>query len=497
MKALVVARAIGLASLVTAQSPPAPYKTVPAQRQLDWFRTEYYAFVHFGPNTFTNQEWGTNQPNPDVFNPTSLDTDQWAQAFKNAGMNGMILTAKHHDGMCLWNTSQTTYKVANSKWAKQRQAQGLDSDVVRMAAASSKKYGIKFGVYLSPWDINRDPSMGKSGLKGTMYDLPQIFGKAAYNDYYTAQLTELVTMTLPDGSKVDLFEVWLDGASGSSTNMNFDRVRYRDTLRAHQDGAVMWGDNGPDVRYMGNENGVAPSTCWHTFDLSADQPKAADQGSHNGPGVRDAKYFAPAEANSKIRPGWFWHANESPTSGSDLFNRWLQGPGHSTTMLLDIPPTSGGVIDSKDIAALASFKSLRDAFLNATLIRPGLNATASGVRSNNNTAFGPANAIDGNVNTYWTMDDASTTGWLQVDLGKTAKVNGLYVQEHIALGQRIGGWAVEALVSGSWKQLVAGTSMGYKRIEKLANPVSTSSVRLRITQSNAVPLVQNFQVLGS
>jgi alpha-L-fucosidase len=497
MRALKIASILGLISLVKTQSPPAAYKTIPSQRQLDWFRTEYYAFVHFGPNTFTDQEWGTNQPNPDVFNPTALDTDQWAQAYKNAGMKGMILTAKHHDGMCLWNTSQTTYKVANSKWAKQRQAQGLDSDVVRMAAASCKKYGIKFAIYLSPWDINRDPAMSKSGLKGTIYDLPQIFGTSAYNDYYTAQLTELVTMKLPDNSTVDLFEVWLDGASGSSTVMNFNRTRYRDTLRSHQDGAVMWGDNGPDVRYMGNENGIAPSTCWHTFDLAADDPKASNQGDHNGAGVRDAKYFTPAEANSKIRPGWFWHASESPTSGSDLFSRWLQGPGHSTTMLLDVPPTTAGVIDSKDIAALASFKSLRETFLNATLITPSLNATASSVRGNNYTAFGAVNAIDGNFNTYWTMNDSITTGSLQVDLGKTAQVNGLYVQEHIALGQRIGGWAVDALVSGSWKQLVSGTSMGYKRIEKLSSPVSTSSVRLRITQSNAVPLIQNFQVLGS
>lgn len=497
MKALTMAGILGLAALTMTQSPPVVYKAIPAQRQLDWFRTEYYAFVHFGPNTFTNQEWGTNQPNVDVFNPTSLDTDQWAQSFKNAGMNGMILTAKHHDGMCLWNTSTTAYKIANSKWAKQRKVQGLDSDVVRMAAVSCKKYGIKFGVYLSPWDINRDPAMSKPSLKGTAYDLPQIFGTSAYNDFYNTQLTELVTMELPDASKVELFEIWLDGASGSKTTMNFTRTRFRDTLRSNQPGAVMWGDNGPDLRYLGNEEGVAPTTCWHTFDLAADDPKASDQGKYNGPGVRDARYFSPAEANSRNRPGWFWHPTESPYSGDALFSRWLLGPGRSTTMLLNVPPTTAGLIDSNDIAALLSFKSSRDAFINATLIRPGLNATASSVRGNNTAFFGAANAIDGNSDTYWTMNDGITTGWLQVDLGKPAAVKGLYVQEHIALGQRIGGWAVDALVSGSWKQIASGTSMGYKRIEKLSSITTTSSVRLRITQSNAVPLIQNFQVLGS
>ncbi|ORY17466.1 alpha-L-fucosidase 1 [Clohesyomyces aquaticus] len=485
----------GFLYLAQAQSPPAAYLRTPTQRQLDWFRTEYYAFLHFGPNTFTDEEWGRSQSTPDVFNPTGLDTDQWAKAFVDIGMKGMILTAKHHDGMCLWNTSTTTYKVGNGNWAKQRAAKGLDFDVVRMLAASAKKYGLRFGVYLSPWDIHRDPAMSKSQLKGTIFDEPQIFGTAAYNDLYTSQLTELVTMKLADGSAVNLYEVWLDGASGSSTSMQFNFTRFRDVLRTHQPGAVMWGDNGPDVRYIGNENGIASTTNWHTINLTPDQPLGS--GSLPGTGVRDGKNFVPAEANSRLRPGWFWHANEKPTSGSDLFSRWLQGPGRSAPMLLDVPPNKMGLIGQDDIAALSDFKRLREGFLNRTLITPGLQISASSVRSGANaTAYGPSRAIDGSVDTYWTMDDSQMTGSVEVDLGKNCAVDGVIVQEHIALGQRIGGWTFDAMVSGSWKTVVTGTSLGYKRVEKLSSAVQTSRVRLRITQSNAVPLVQNIQVLG-
>ena len=165
-----------LLSIAVAYSAPAPYLQTPTPRQLAWHQHEYYAFIHFGPNTFTDEEWGRSQSTPDVFKPTALDTDQWAKGFADAGMTGMILTAKHHDGMALWDTNTTTYKIGNGQWAKDRITAGLSADVVRMAATSAAKYGIKFGIYLSPWDIHRDPAMPKPNLTGTIYDEPQIFG---------------------------------------------------------------------------------------------------------------------------------------------------------------------------------------------------------------------------------------------------------------------------------------------------------------------------------
>src|SRR5687768_2552654 len=194
---------------ITQEAAPEPYSQIPEQRQLTWHRTEYYGFAHFGPNTFTGEEWGRSQPLPDVFNPTKLDTEQWAKTFADAGMEGFILTTKHHDGMCLWNTSTTPYKIENSQWARDRRNRGLDTNVVKMAAQSCKRHGLKFGVYLSPWDINRDPGMPKPHLHGTPYDVPQIFGDAStgdYNDFYAEQLLELVDMELDDGSKIELFE---------------------------------------------------------------------------------------------------------------------------------------------------------------------------------------------------------------------------------------------------------------------------------------------------
>ncbi|KAK8008383.1 alpha-L-fucosidase [Apiospora marii] len=484
---------------VVAQDAPAPYLRVPSQRQLDWQRQELYGFLHFGPNTFTGEEWGRSQSLPDVFNPTDLDTDQWAQVLAEAGMKGMILTAKHHDGMCLWNTSTTTYKVANSAWAKRRGEAGLDADIVRMAAGSAKKHGIKFGVYLSPWDIHRDPAMPKPGLEGTVYDEPQVFGDASPGDYnalYIQQLTELVTMTLADGSVIDLFEVWLDGASGSDTAQTFDWTGFRDVIRRHQPGAVMWGHQGPDARWVGNEDGFTLPTNWHAISRTQDEPHYA--GEELELGVRDGRYWTPAESDARIRDGWFYHADEPSKSGAALMDMYLKTVGRSVNLLLDVPPDARGRIAEVDAANLQEFARLRNATLDRNVVTSDLKTLSSSVRGGNADSYGPANVIDGRDNTYWTMDDGKTTGWVEIDLGGVYCVDGFVVQEHIALGQRIGGYAFDTTVNvGEYRTVLDnGTSMGYKRIDLLERAVETSGVRLRITQANAVPLIQSLQVLG-
>jgi len=471
---------------------------IPTPRQLDWHKMEYYAFLHFGPNTFTGEEWGKSQSSPDVFNPKSIDTDQWARSFADAGMTGMILTAKHHDGMALWNTNMTAYKIGSGAWAQNRTAQGLDADVVRMAASSAKKYGIKFGVYLSPWDIHRDPAMPKTGLKGTPYDEPQIFGDAsngAYNEYYARQLTELVTMTLHDGSQVDLFEVWMDGASGSSTVQTFDWTRFRDIIRKNQPNAVMWGHQGVDARWVGNEDGVTVATNWHAISRTQDQPHYS--GDQLQTGVRDGLYWAPAEADARIRSGWFFHASEKPKTGDALMSMYLQSVGRSVSLLLDVPPDTNGLITKEDVDSLMKFKRLRDAFLNRNLVTPGLNVTASGVRAGNMAMYGPANVLNASSELYWTLNDTDTTGSLEIDLGGVYTVDGFITQEHIALGQRVGGYSIDVAVDGPYKAVISGTSLGYKRIDKLGKAVDASRVRFRVTQANAVPLIQSIRVLGT
>ncbi|KAH8893691.1 alpha-L-fucosidase 1 [Thozetella sp. PMI_491] len=486
-----------LAGSGSGQAPPAPYLRTPVQRQQDWHRMEYYAFLHFGPNTFTDEEWGRSQSPPDVFAPATLDTDQWAKSFADAGMTGMILTAKHHDGMALWDTNTTTYKIGNGAWAKNRTAHGLDADVVRMAAGSAKKYGIKFGVYLSPWDIHRDPAMPKPGLAGTIYDEPQIFGDSTpgdYNEFYSRQLTELVTLKLADGSPIDLFEVWLDGASGSTTVQTFNWTDFRDIIRTHQPNAIMWGHQGVDARWVGNEDGVTVPTNWHTISRTQDETRY--EGDQLQTGVRDGLYWAPSEADARIRDGWFFHASESPKTASALMSMYMQSVGRSVSLLLDVPPDTSGLIVKQDVDKLMEFKSLRDAFLGRTLLTPDLPATASGVRGGNNALYGPCNVIDGNYDTYWTLDDGKTTGYIEIDLGGVRSVDAFVSQEHIALGQRIGGYAIDVFVKGAYRAVVNGTSLGYKRIDKLANVVETSRIRFRVTQANAVPAINSLQVLG-
>ncbi|KAK1703478.1 alpha-L-fucosidase 1 [Colletotrichum lupini] len=480
-------------------APPAEFLQFPVQRQLDWHRMEYYAFIHFGPNTFTDEEWGRSQQTPDVFNPTALDTDQWAKSFSDAGMSGMILTAKHHDGMALWNTSTTTYKIANGGWAKNRSAAGLQADVVRMAAVSAKKFNLKFGVYLSPWDIHRDPAMPKPLLNGTIYDEPQIFGDDTagdYNDLYRRQLTELVNMTLEDGSPVSLFEIWLDGASGSSTVQSFDWAGFRDIIRSHQPAAVMWGHQGVDARWVGNEEGVTVPTNWHTISRTQDQDRLSETDLEIG--LRDGLYWTPAEADARVRTGWFWHANEQPKTGQQLLDMYLQSVGRSVSLLLDVPPDTTGQVTQEDINALMEFQSLRDAFLGRNLTSPESIVTASSVRGGiNSTTFGPANVLTSSTDTYWTMEDGERTGWIEIDLGGTVLVDAFVLQEHIALGQRVGGYAIDCVVNGVFKTVVNGTSLGYKRIDRLEAAVETSRVRFQVTQANAVPLIQSILVLGT
>ena len=499
---LLIGVSFWLNAAVYAQAPPEPYLRTPSTRQLQWHGLEYYAFIHFGPNTFTDEEWGRSQSTPDVFDPTDLDTDQWAKTVADAGMAGMILTAKHHDGMALWDTNTTTYKVGSGRWAKERVENGLDADVVRMAAESAKRHGIRFGIYLSPWDIHRDPAMPKPHLNGTPYDEPQIFGDDSpgdYNQFYARQLTELLTMLINDSdggdeAPVEVFELWLDGASGSDTKQTFDWAAFRDIIREHQPGAVMWGHQGVDARWVGNEDGVTVETNWHTISRTQDDPRYSEGELQTG--VRRGDYWTPAEADARLRDGWFYHADEQPKTPDDLLDMYLQSVGRSVNLLLDVPPDTTGRIPQSDVDVLLQFRSKRDAFLDRSVLTPNTTIEASSVRGGDSSTYGPVNVLDGKSETYWAPDEGKTTGSLVVTLGGDYTIDAFITQEHIALGQRIGGYKIDAIVNGTFEALVGGTSMGYKRIDKVASPIVTDQIRLTITQADETPLVNSFQVLG-
>ncbi len=325
-------------------------RVCPSQRQLNWYALGSYAFVHFGVNTFTDREWGDGREPEEIFNPTDLDCDQWVSAIKSAGMQGMVLTAKHHDGFCLWPSAYTAHSVKNSPCKK---------DVVKEAAEACKRGGIKFGVYLSPWDRNS-----------------ALYGTPAYNDYFCNQLTELLT------GYGEIFYVWFDNACGEGPNgkrQEYDFPRYFELIRKLQPGAVIFNDFGPDVRWCGNEAGVARHAEWAVvpselcFYSNVQTPAGplAGEGSlsflYNTdafigtlPNILYSKglTFTPAEINLSIRPGWFYHANEKPHSLERLFQVYLTSYGANACMHLNLPPNREGKIDEQDVQRLAEFGAL-------------------------------------------------------------------------------------------------------------------------------------------
>ena len=325
----------------------------PSPRQLAWQELEFYGFVHFGMNTFTGREWGDGRASPALFDPARLDPDQWAAAFKSAGMQGLILTCKHHDGFCLWPSAHTDYSVKHAPW------KGGRGDVVAETAAACRRAGLKFGVYLSPWD-RHDPRYGA--------------GKP-YDDYYVAQLTELLT------GYGELFCVWLDGACGEGPNGRrqvYDWPRYYRTIRALQPGAVI-SVCGPDVRWCGNEAGAARESEWAVVpmelckysrvqtgpapmadkgDLSFLYNSARDIGTLDIAMFSKGLTFTPAEIDTSIRKGWFWHKEEEPKSLEALFHIYINAVGGNCCLNLNIPPTTEGLLDERDVRRLKELGEL-------------------------------------------------------------------------------------------------------------------------------------------
>ncbi len=322
----------------------------PSRRQKDWFDLGMYAFIHFGVNTFTNSEWGFGNEDPAIFNPEKLDCEQWCEALKAGGFKGMVLTCKHHDGFCLWPSKFTEHSVKNSPFA---------GDVVKMASDACRKHGLKFGIYLSPWDRNS-----------------ALYGTDAYNDYFVNQLTELLT------GYGEIFYIFFDGACGEGPNgkvQKYDFPRYIETIRKYQPGAVIFNDGGPDVRWVGNEAGKARYSEWAVVpmelcnyaEVQTGKGPLADEGNldflHNTDeeigSVSNIMFsrgltFCPSEIDTSIRRGWFWHKNEEPRSLEKLFGIYLTSVGGNASLHLNIPPTTDGLLDERDVARLKEFGDL-------------------------------------------------------------------------------------------------------------------------------------------
>ncbi len=412
----------GIALPRVALSRRAVARPVPSAAQLAWQRDELAMFLHFGVNTFTDREWGDGRESPSIFDPRALDARQWASRAKAAGFRALVLTAKHHDGFCLWPTSTTTHSVASSPF---RNGAG---DVVREFTDACRAEGLRAGLYLSPWDRNH-PSYGDS---------------ARYNDVYQAQLTELLTRY------GEISEVWFDGANGEGPNGKrqvYDWPRVWATVRRLQPNAVIFSDAGPDVRWCGNERGVAGDPNWSTVDPSivtypgADGPGIVASLQHGDPA---GTAWRPAEADVSIRPGWFYHPAEDAKvrSAENLLDLYCSSVGRNSKLLLNVPPNRAGLLSDADVASLNGFRIQRE-----SLLRQGARMATT-----------------------------------ELDLRGTVTISAARLREDITMGQRVVRYALQRFHDGAWQPLSSGTTVGYSRIERFA-PIPASRLRVVVEES--------------
>lgn len=441
-----------------------PIGPLPSDAQVAWHRLEYTAFVHFGPNAFTGVEWGSGREHPGVFAPTSLDARQWARTFRQAGMGGVIVTAKHHDGFCLWPSKHSTHTVAASPW---RDGQG---DLLRELADAARAEGLKFGVYLSPWDRNHPA-----------------YGTDAYNDVFVAMLEEVL------GNYGEIFEVWFDGANGEGPNgkrQEYDWPRYLATVKRLQPNAVVFSDAGPGVRWVGNERGEAPLTNWAMLDRDRFVPGTPF--SHElGEGSRIGTHYVPAECDVSIRPGWFWKASEDVRVKTPraLFRIYESSVGRNCVLLLNVPPNDRGLISKEDVAALEGLRELVDATYGVDLAR-GAIPTASVTRSDRTSA---SNVLDANPDTWWAAPDNATAPSVTLRLPAPVTFDRVLLQEPIQLGQRVGAFSIEVETASGWTRIGSGSTIGYKRIV-VVPATTTRAVRVTVHDARAAAALSRISL---
>ncbi|MBL3655887.1 alpha-L-fucosidase [Fulvivirga sediminis] len=472
--------ALSIVGCKNKKDTPAPEAVgpVPTAEQMAWHKMEKNAFIHFTINTFTDKEWGFGDESPELFNPTDLDADQWVKVLKETGFKGVILTCKHHDGFCLWPSEYTEHDIASSPY------KNGEGDIVREVSDACKKYGLKFGVYVSPWDRNRAD-----------------YGDSTYITYYRNQLKELFT------SYGDVFEMWFDGANGgdgyyggANEERKIDRKTYYhwpktlEIVREMEPKVLFFSDGGPDLRWGGNELARAGSTNWNT--ISPDTIYAGMSGIQDllNRGSENGDQWVPLEANTSIRPGWFYHAKEDSLvkTPEQLLDIYLTSVGRGSTLLLNIPPDKRGLFHENDIASLKGWNALlKKEFAND--LTEGASIAASSVRGDEES-YAASLVIDDNYDTYWATDDAVNTGSLEIDLGEAKQVKYITIQEYIPLGQRVKSFNVEAWSNGKWEAITEATTIGYKRILRLEEPVNTDKIKINITDSKACPVINNIEI---
>jgi alpha-L-fucosidase len=466
-----------VAGVAVAAEPPAPFGPVPNAAQLNWHETDFIGFLHFTVNTFTDKEWGYGDEPESVFNPTDFDADAIVKVAAEAGMKRLILTCKHHDGFCLWPSKFTEHSVKNSPW---KNGQG---DVVREISDACKRQRLQFGTYLSPWDRNS-----------------KYYGTPAYIEYYRNQLRELLT------NYGQVTEMWFDGANGGDGYYGGARERRKIDNKTYYDWpntwkivhelqplACMFSDGGPEVRWVGNERGIAGDPCWATLNRAEFFPGIGGPGvgARLNRGDRPGTHWLPAECDVSIRPGWFYHAKEDDRvrSPDNLVDLYYKSIGRGANFLLNLPPDRRGHIHENDVKALQGFRKIIDATF-ATDLAQGAKASASNVRGGD-AKFATAHVLDGKRDTYWSCDDGVTTPELVLDLGKPVTFNVVSLRECLPLGQRVDDWALDRWANGGWVEFAGGSAIGARRLWRGDN-ITTEKVRLRIVQAPVCPALSEF-----
>ena len=438
---------------------PAPFGACPTPDQVAWQQMEMNLFCHFGPNTFTGAEWGDGTEPEDIFYPTDLDCRQWAATARAAGFKGMIITAKHHDGFCLWPSPESSHTVAQSRW---RDGQG---DVVREFSDACAAEGMQFGVYISPWDRN-DPR----------------YGTPAYNGAFVRTLESVL-----GGNYGTVFEQWFDGACGegpTGRRQVYDWPLFNSTVARLQPHAVIFSDVGPGCRWVGNEQGRAGRTNWSTLEVSGFEPGAGSPPTEvlNG-GTPGASHWAAAETDVSIRPGWFWRESETPRvkSVQELLKIYYESVGRNSLLLLNVPPDTRGRFDAVDSLRLMEFRAALD-----DIFAQDLAAGAEVSGESRGRGYEPPQVLSDDYDRYWAMPDGQTTASLTLEFPEPRTFNRVLLQEYIPLGQRIAAFHVEALVGGDWQEVARETTVGYKRIV-LIPTVTATALRLTIDEALACP----------
>ena len=457
-----------------------PNKVVPTKSMIDYQKQELIGFIHFNMNTFTNKEWGYGDEAEALFNPTKLDVEQWVKAAKAGGIKEIILTAKHHDGFCLWPTKFGEHSVKNSPYKNGK------GDIVKEFTEACKKHGIKSGLYLSPWDRNH-----------------ALYGKPEYITYYKNQLTELLS------NYGEISEVWLDGANGgdgyyggarekriidSKTYYPFEEI-YQ-IVKKLQPTAKIFSDVGPDIHWIGNESGIAGETFWSTINKDSIAFGGASQGKYLNTGDPKGVNWIVGQCDVSIRPGWFYHAHENVgvKSPSQLVDLYYKSVGRNAVFLLNIPPNKEGLMDEVDVASLKEFKVILDETFAINLIK-GATVKASNTREHSKT-FGANFIVDNSTETFWAADDKQDSAFFEIQLPKVTSFDRMLLQEPIAYGQRIAKFYVQAYVNNLWKTIASETTIGLKRLLRFES-INTNKIRVVLKEYFGAPAISNMGIYKS